>query len=339
MMRSYRNLLSLPVWLVLFLLVLSPAASGSEGDWRADVIPCASTSAEKPASTGGAWLGVAVQELNEELRDVLDIEDDLVGVLVAGVTEGSPADKAGIRQGDLIVSVSGEEVETPDDLVELIHSKKPGREILVALVRDGKKHRISVVLGKSPAKKSKDVEIELPEPKSLPMEILPPLQHLKLEMGRGFLGVNVLDLDAELGGYFGTEKGVLVTEVLDGSAGEKAGMKAGDVITAVDGKTVASREELTRILRKREEGDKVELSLLRKGKPLKLAVTLEEGPFWAWMEGIGDKGTKFKDQFVMPRVDNLKREAELERRLEAMSRELERLKERLEKLDEELRLR
>ncbi len=336
MIRGYRGLLGLSVWLVLCLAVPSVLAFAGQGDTRAEVIPCASASAEKHASTGKAWLGVAVQELSDELREVLDIDEEFTGLLVANVTEGSPADKAGMRHGDLIVSVSGREMETPDDLVKLVQSKKPGSEVVVALVRDGKKHKMTVLLGTAPAKTPKDTGIEMPDSRSLPTEIMPPLRHLKLQVDRGYLGVNVLDLDEDLGGYFGVQKGVLVTEVLEGRAGEKAGMKAGDVITAVDGKKVADREELTGILQKKEEGEKVEVSLLRKGKPMRLPVTLEEGPFWAWMEGVGDKGAKFKEEFVMPRVGTLKRDADLERRMEELSKELEKLKEHLEKLDEEL---
>jgi len=336
MIRGYGALLGLPVWLVLCLSVLSPQAFAGREAAPAEVIPCAATSAEKSATTGKAWLGVAVQELNDELREVLGIEDEFAGVLVANVTDGSPADKAGIKHGDLIVSVAGREVETPDELVELIQSKKPGSEVVVSLVRDGEKRRMSVVLGKAPAKKSKDIEVELPESRSLPLEVMPPIKHLTLEVDRGFLGVNVLGLEEDLGGYFGVEKGVLVTEVPEGSAGAKGGMKAGDVITAIDGKKVTDRKELTGILRKKDEGDKVEVSVLRKGRPLDLTVTLEKGPFWAWMEGVGDKGAKFKNDFVIPRLDNLKTDADLERRLEKMSKQLEKLEQRLEELDEEL---
>jgi serine protease Do len=278
---------------------------------------------------------VAVQELREELRDVLGIEEDVEGVLVASVTEGSPADKSGIRSGDVIVSVGGEKIQNPDDLVETIRGAKPGKEVMVALVRDGEKRRIGVVLGKLPSKKSKDITIETPGPKpeSMPLDF-PELERLNLEFGRGFLGVNVLDLNSGLGEYFGAREGVLVTEVPEGSAGEKAGMKPGDVITAVDGKKVANREELTGILRTKDEGDKVELSLLRKGKPLKVTASLEKGPFSAWMEGLGRRGDQFADQYVVPRADRLRRQMELERRLEDISKELEKIKEKLKELEQ-----
>jgi predicted metalloprotease with PDZ domain len=336
MIRRYRGLLGLSALLAVCLSVPSAPALAGGSDARGVFIPCAAGTAEKQASSGKAWLGVAVQELSDELREVLDVGDEFVGLLVAGVTDGSPADKAGIKHGDVIVSVSGREMETPDDLVEFIQSKKPGTEVVVAVVRDGKKHKMTVLLGKTSAKTSKDVEVEMPDSRSFPMEIMPPLRHLKLQVDRGYLGVNVLNLDEDLGGYFGVQKGVLVTEVLEGSAAEKAGMKAGDVITAVDGKKVADREELTGFLRKKDDGDKVDVSLLRKGKPMSLTVTLEQGPLWAWMEGIGDEGAKFKEEFVMPKVYSLKKDADLERRMEELSKELERLKERLEKLDEEL---
>lgn len=323
------------MWLVLWSLILSPSASAGECDAQAGVLPCASTSSEK-STAGNAWLGVVVQDLDEELREVLDIEDEFTGVVVAGVTDGSPADKAGIRLGDLIQSVSGKDVEAPDDLVELIRAKKPGSEVVVSVVRDGKKRRIGVTLGAVPAKKPGDKAILFPKSRSMWSETMPPLRRLRIELDRGHLGVNVQEVSGGLGEYFGVEEGVLVTEVLDGSAAEEAGMKAGDVITAIDGEKVADTRELTDTLGDKEDGETVEVSLVRKGKPLSLKVTLEKGPFRAWMEGIGEKGLEFKHDFIVPGLEDMKRNADLERRMEALSEELEKLKERLEELDEEL---
>ena len=336
MIRNYRAILCLAVLLALASCVLcSPVVAGQDV-LRAQLIPCATTGV-KPAATAKAWLGVTVQELSDELREVLNVEDELTGVVVADVTDGSPADEAGIRHGDVILSVSGKEMETPDDLVKLIQSKKPGADVTLSILRDGAKLRKTAVLGKAPAKKSEDLAIEMPESKMLKKEVMPPVRQLKLEVNRGYLGANVLDIGEDLGGYFGVREGVLVTEVLEGGAGQKAGLRPGDVITAVDGKKVADRKELIEALQRKEEGEDVEVAVIRKSKPLTLTVTLEKGPFVAWMEGIGDKGEQFKDQFVMPRLENLGREADLERRLDEVNKKLEKVEERLKRLDEKLK--
>ena len=92
-----------------------------------------------------AWLGVEVQRLDSSLRDALDFDGN--GVLVSRVVPGSPADEAGIREGDILVGVDGERVRTPSDLQRLIRGYEPGDRVDVRRFREGETQATSVRLG------------------------------------------------------------------------------------------------------------------------------------------------------------------------------------------------
>jgi predicted metalloprotease with PDZ domain len=304
------------------------------------VVPCADKKTTQVVGEEVGWLGVEIQDLTEELREALDIEGDVEGVLVGVVSEDSPAEKAGIKAGDVIMGVDGNDVEDAAELVAIIGKTTPGERVSILLVRDGKEKKVAAIVGKRKVKKVGDIVVKMREPKRLHGEIescvIPSLQHLRLAMSRVHLGVSVLDLGPELGSYFHAKSGALVTDVVEGSAAEKAGIKPGDVIKSVDGKRVEERAELIELLGKKEEGDEVEVGILRRGKELKVTATLEEGPFWTWMEGLGKKGERLERQFILPRGEGSERDAEVERQLEELSKELEKLEQRLEELDEEL---
>jgi serine protease Do len=319
--------------------------------------PCVAKSVEKsvekaePSQRG--WLGVEIQDLTPELREVLNLGEETEGVLVAGVNEGGPAKKAGIEKGDVIIALDTRGIGDTSELIGMVSKRKPGEVVSVVILRDGEKKSIKVTLGHRPKEAGEDIIIRLPrsEPPGkgkgrdleipelgLPnLESLPPLEHFRFELDRGRLGVNVVDLNADLGGYFGSTKGVLVTEVLEGTAAEEAGIKAGDIIIKADGKPVENREELIRILSKREVGDRVELVVLRKGKEMKLGATLEEGPFMAWVQGIRKKGSSIPNRYITPRVESFKGNAELRRRLDDLSRQMDELREKLNELNEDLK--
>jgi membrane-associated protease RseP (regulator of RpoE activity) len=93
---------------------------------------------------GGGWLGIYSQTLTSELRDGLDYRGD--GVLVNRVVSGSPADKAGIEKGDVIVSVNSRSVGSPEQLANLIGSRHAGDEVAIRIVRDGDRKTLNATL-------------------------------------------------------------------------------------------------------------------------------------------------------------------------------------------------
>lgn len=101
--------------------------------------------AARPALAADGWLGVSTQSLDSELRDALDVRDD--GVLVTRVVEGSPADRGGLRKGDVLISFNSRSIGSPDELREFVREAGDGRSVAVRVLRDGDTRTIEVRLG------------------------------------------------------------------------------------------------------------------------------------------------------------------------------------------------
>lgn len=248
------------------------------------------------AQSGGAWLGVSTQSVTEELRDALDLRGD--GVLVNRVVSGSPADRAGIRKGDVITAVNGRSVESPDELADVIRGQSAGSNASVRVVRRGGSQTINVRLGNRGEAENGDRGDDedwngTPAPgEPTPgrpevhvwkngKEVDPDDEDFKMPDMRGFrgfgdlsgmqfnmrprLGVRLQKMNSDLGGYFGgtNGRGALVVEVVEDSPAERAGIKAGDVIIAVGSTNVDDPDDLIRAIAN-EEG-RASLTLVRRG--------------------------------------------------------------------------
>jgi S1-C subfamily serine protease/polyhydroxyalkanoate synthesis regulator phasin len=189
-------------------------------------------------------LGVMVQDLNPQLAKYFKVEE---GILVMEVIEDRPAAKAGITAGDVITAVAGKEVDDTDDLREELSDYEAGDTVNVAVSRDGKKMDFSVTLDN-------------------PME--------KYYKYRGYMGVNLQDLNDQLESYFGVKNGVLISEVIKDSPAEKAGIKAGDVVTKFDGEKIKDASDLQEAVREHKPGDKVDVVVVRNRKEQTINVEL-----------------------------------------------------------------
>lgn len=245
-----------------------------------------------------AWLGVYSQEVTDELRDGLDLRG-AEGVLVARVVPGSPAERAGLRQGDVIVTFASRSVASPERLSELVGDAQSGESVSLVVVRAGARKTLSARLderpdGDAPEAPEGPEAPDAPEaPRSLHIEGLQGLEGLRgleelqgigpggkriqIQMtGRGRLGVRVESLNADLAVALGAPntKGVLVLEVLGGTPAEKAGLKAGDILTSVDGTSVYDQNDLIKSLADQEGA--VSLSVTRKGIRRTVQATLQQ---------------------------------------------------------------
>jgi C-terminal processing protease CtpA/Prc len=165
--------------------------------------------------------------------------------------------------------------------------------------------------------------------------------HLEMNFGRGRLGVRVAELNEGLAPYFGVEEGegVLVLDVVEGSAAEKMGVKAGDVIRKIDGEKVGSVDELLDAVGGLEAGDKFELGLVRGGKDVTLEGEAAESPVDVYVKALGmDKGGKApkiekfyaKDFSNLPGVDM----KQMRKEMDELKKELEKVRQELEKMKE-----
>ncbi|MFH0777418.1 MAG: PDZ domain-containing protein [Candidatus Eisenbacteria bacterium] len=319
---------------------------------------CAAGSVEKGKTSSETWLGVCYQGLGSELREALNIGKGVDGVLISCVYKGSPAEKAGMKKGDILVALDESGIAKESDLVRLVGKRKPGDRVSVKLVREGSKKTVRVTLGSRPEKPKaciggnveKKLDLEIDELGSVRLRgldddimclgVLPELGMLTMA-GKGVrFGVEIADLNEQLREYFGVEGGVLVLNVTEGSAAERAGIKAGDIITGVGKTRVSDPSGLRELVRKYDAGDEVEIAVVRKGKALSLRATLEKGPGVIILkEG---KATKRPREYgtararSLPEGNELLSREELRETMHKLEREIERLREELGQIREEL---
>ena len=240
------------------------------------------------------YLGVEVRE---------DTKSNEGGALVEAVVDDSPAAKAGLREGDVIVGFSGDVVRGPGKLTEKIHATKPGDSVSLDIRRDGKSQKLNVTMGSRPAMAwswhSGDGDDTMTDAQRQQLE--ESLRHLdqtmpkirerlgRMKIGgpggyrvmvlgdKPLLGVELVHTTPELRESMGGRKdaGVLVGKVLSGSAAEKAGVKVGDLILSIDGKAVSDPGELGDAIQERE-GKTVDVELVRDKRTMHLKATLPE---------------------------------------------------------------
>jgi serine protease Do len=195
---------------------------------------------------GGSGIGVTLRDVDDAdmKREKLPA---LAGAVVEDVEADSPAAKAGIKAGDVIVTFDSEKVRSARHLTRLIEETPEGREVEATVIRAGEKVATKLApvemgfFGKyAPSPKLERFAFKTPD--IVIPKVTPPSGFYQHFAGRsfGWSGVTVQDLTPQLGDYFGTRDGVLVTSVEDGSTAKTMGLKAGDVITKLNDYTIRS---------------------------------------------------------------------------------------------------
>jgi len=170
------------------------------------------------------WLGVQIQKVSEDIASSIGL-DKPSGTLVAAVTDGSPAEKSGLRTGDTILKVNGADIEGPKELSRAVAKLKPGTSVEMTVFRGGKQRDINVSIGEMPGEKQASIN---PGPDNGPAAD----QKLGLALA-----------PAEDG------EGVVVADVMPGSPAAEQGIRQGDVILEVDGAFVDQPEAAVAAIR------------------------------------------------------------------------------------------
>jgi membrane-associated protease RseP (regulator of RpoE activity) len=214
----------------------------------------------------GGWLGVSIQDITPKLAKKKDLKND-EGAYVNDVVNDSPADSAGVKKGDVIIEFNGKTIDDADDLLRAVQKAKPGTKTSIAVMRSNEKKSLAISVGKLHRNN-----------RSESFAFAPPMTPRALMFGASRTwGLQLSELNEQLGEYFGAPngRGLLVEQVEKKSAGAKAGFKAGDVITKVSKNSIEELRDLTDALEDVEEGDKVEVEVLRKGTSKTLTVEIE----------------------------------------------------------------
>jgi len=232
----------------------------------------------------GVELGVTIRDLDSEQLKMGS------GALVEDVRTGSAAEKAGIQKGDVIVEFDGERVRGQRHLSRLVGETPEGRTVKAAVIRGAKRVDLSVTPATAERAARSDFEFFVPGPDHMPgmpregwrfysdeQRMQPFTRGDDIFMpGRGRLGLGIQSLTPQLAEYFGTKDGVLVTSVRPDSPAAKAGLKAGDVITTVDGKAVKDSSAVTDAVREADDGASLNLGYVREKKAGTATATLEK---------------------------------------------------------------
>lgn len=202
-----------------------------------------------------AWLGVSAEEETERKQG---------GARVTQVIDDSPAEKVGLEEGDVIVSLGGQAVYGPQGLSERIRSHEPGETVEVEIERDGKAQSLQVELGNR-----EEARQFFWAPRAF--------SGFGWSADRPRLGVQLVGITPELREHLGGrgEGGVLVSKVMKGTPAERAGIRVGDLIEAVDGTAIEDAGNLIEIIGE-HEGGVLKVDVVRDGQPMTIEVVLPD---------------------------------------------------------------
>jgi serine protease Do len=207
------------------------------------------------------WLGVAIQGVDEDLAKALRL-DKPRGALVSRVEDGSPAQKAGVRRGDVVLDFNGKPIERVGELSRAVAGVDAGTRAEIVVWRDGKQESLRAEIGLMPGEK--EVAAVTPD---------------EQEADQPRLGVSLAPLTADTRQQLGIEEkvdGVVVTDVAPDSPAESKGLQPGDIILSVDQKAVKDPRQVSEAVRKaRDDGHStVLLLIMREGQQIFEAVPL-----------------------------------------------------------------
>ncbi len=233
----------------------------------------------------GSAIGVQVRDLTAEEAKAAKLPAP-GGVFVDRVDEGSPAQKAGLKSADVIVEFDAERVRGARHFSRLVEETPGGRAAKTVVMRNGARHTLDVTPEERRLADVVRPEIERgvrERLRALPRDFAFDFDLEGPDMGvmvapRGRLGVQVTPLTDQLGAFFGARDGLLVSSVEPDSPAAKAGLKAGDVITSVDGRAVGDTDALIRMTMEAKPGAVLEVGIVRDRKASSVKATMPEPP-------------------------------------------------------------
>jgi len=192
------------------------------------------------------------QDIDENMAKAWKLKST-AGALVGDVTANGPADKAGIKHGDIITTFNGNKIENSTQLRQVVAQAEPGSIAKIVLLRDGREVPVSVILGERP----KDFSGRTDQPEEAPEE----------RTGEK-LGIAIQTLTPDIAQQLGyrNEQGVVINSVTSGSPADEAGLQRGDLIEEVNRAEVRTAQEFKRLVSRVQSGDSIVLLVNRRGQ-------------------------------------------------------------------------
>ncbi len=222
----------------------------------------------------GAYVGVGIVDIDADRAGRLKMTEER-GVEVTNIEEGGPADAAGIKPGDVLLTYNGENILGTQQFIRLVRETPAGRKVRLSIWRNGKEQSVTVTTGTPHSLlQTQSMENALNSgngpyfPTSM---IITEIPRVMMLWDTPTIGLVCEPLEAQLAQYFGVTQGVLVRAVGQGSAAEKAGFKAGDVLTSAGNHPVRTTDDFRRVLRSSTK--QVPVSVTRDHKELTLSLS------------------------------------------------------------------
>ena len=230
---------------------------------------------------GGSYLGVGLLEIDEDRAAELGM-GEAYGVEISNVAPDSPAERAGVEKGDAVLQYAGQRVTGVEHFARLVKETPVGRKIKLSMLREGSELDLQATIGERkhrPPYRSWFCDEDEPG-----CEFRVPgfdwgwrgfgfdLPRPHMVIRNRFLGAEVESVEGQLAEYFGVEKGLLVRSVEPNTPGERAQLKAGDIIVALAGKPVADAGDLRKAIRDANRDEAIALEVMRDRSKVTLSI-------------------------------------------------------------------
>ena len=292
------------------------------------------------AEARSAYLGIVdPSDVTPEKAASLKLKEGR-GVVIGMVDHDSPAGKAGLKEHDVILSLGGRKTDNVQELRRIIRETPPGRAVPITVSREGQQMTFNVRLERRP----QYARIEIPKFEMPPMPPMPPdidIPSFTVLQYSSHDGVMVEDLSPQLANFFGVKEGegVLVRSVDRGSAGDTAGLKAGDVIVKAGGKTVTCSADWRRALR--EHKDSIAVGVVRDKREQSLTLKLPDKTSSDASREFDDSMRSFRMEMqkVEPQIEHQMRlaQANIQREMALHQKDFEQMRVELDKAGEQIK--
>ena len=198
------------------------------------------------------WLGVYIQDVNKKLASSLGLKKPQ-GALIAQVEDDSPAAKAGIKPGDVVIEFNNRNIVEASDLPHTVGLIKPGESVLATLVRNGKHREVNVKVGARPGDNG----------------------NVRVDSNHDRLGLEVVEVEERIKNSWRLSGGVMVQDVLPGTPAEEAGLQPGDVIVQLGYQIISDLSDYQQVLAKLPSDTPVAMRFFRRGRSVFRTIELK----------------------------------------------------------------